>query len=223
MNHTPVLRFADVESLQDLRTFVGRARTLDPDGAMRLQADGDVLAAWVCVLPGHGLLGEGVVLGLRVMPLVPGHAALDVTVPLSGLADRFARRESTGDVRATLDVPPATVTAAWTALTPPRSGWESCGRVDAAVLLQAAREGIAAVAEGSPEEAGAHAVTALRDRVWSAPLPGTARGEEVPGVPAGAGLAAYALGFAREGEQATVRRAGAWVRVTLRAGHVLSR
>ncbi|MBA2694930.1 MAG: hypothetical protein H0U62_03590, partial [Actinobacteria bacterium] len=51
-----VLRFADVESLQDLSTYVARARHLDADGAIRLQAAGSVLAAWVRVLPGQGML-----------------------------------------------------------------------------------------------------------------------------------------------------------------------
>jgi hypothetical protein len=90
--------------------------------------------------------------------------------------------------------------------------------------VEAARGGIAAVAEGTPEGAGSHAVTALRERVWSAALPGTGGDEpDAPAVPSGAALAAYALGFARAGERATVLRAGGWTRVTLPAGHVLSR
>ena len=51
-----VLTLPDGESIVDLATFVGRARTLDADGAIRLQAVGEVLAAWVCVLPGQGIL-----------------------------------------------------------------------------------------------------------------------------------------------------------------------
>lgn len=218
------LLLADVESLQDLATFVGRARTLDAEGAMRLQASGDVLAAWVCVLPGRGLLGQGVVLGLRVMPLARGQRPFDVTVPLPALSDRFARRERTGDVGVGLSVPPTSVSPPWTALTPPRSGWEPVGEIDADVLVEGAREGIRAIAEGTPEGAGSHAVSALRERVWSAALPGTGESEPgLPAVPAGAALAAYALGFAREGERAAVLRTGGWTRVSLAAGHILTR
>lgn len=215
--------FADVESLQDLGTYVARARRLDEDGAIRLQAVRDVLAAWVCALPGRGLLLRGVVLGLRVMPLAPGHPELDVTVPLGGLTDRFARRERTGDVGVGIPVPPTRVALPWAALTPPRSGWAPVGELDSGVLLRAAREGVAAVAEGTPPGAGAHAVTALRERIWSAPLPGTGEGSGLPPVSAGAALAAYGLGFAREGERATVFQVGGWTRLTLPVGHVLTR
>ena len=46
-------------------TYAGRAKALDADGAIRLQAAGVVLAAWVGVLQGSGILAEGTVLGLR--------------------------------------------------------------------------------------------------------------------------------------------------------------
>ena len=216
----PVLDFADVESLQDLATFVSRARAVDANGAIRLQVSGDALAAWVCVLPGRGLLGQGVVLGLRVMPLAPGSAqAMDVAVPLAAITDRLARRGSAGEVGSSLPVPPGTATPSWTALTPPRTGWQPVGSVPAESLLAAATDGIAEVAQGTPAGAGGHAVDALRNRVWSAPLPG----HPESGVPTGAGFAAYTLGFARPGEQAQVHGTGGWTRVSLPAGHVLTR
>lgn len=214
MSADEVLRFADVESLQDLATLVSRARALDGDGAIRLQAAGDVLAAWVCVLPGRGILGHGVVLALRVMPLAGPHR-LDVTVALGAVTDRLARRQSTGDVSAEVSVPSTAVTAPWTALTPPRSGWEVVGDLDADALVDVARDGIAEVAQGVPEGSGAQAVQALRARVWGRSI--------APGLPAGAAFAAYGLGFTRPGEQALVRRLGAWTRLSLPAGHVLSR
>ncbi len=216
-----VLRFADVESLQDLGTYVARARSLEDSGAIRLQAAGRVLAAWVCVLPGRGVLGEGVVLALRAMPLATEHQ-LDVTVPLAAIADRMARRAATGEVSASLAVPPTTVSAPWSALTPPRGGWTPVGQLSSSVLLDAARQGIAAVAEGTPTgpdgrpAAGVHALSALRRAVWGEPL-------GVGSVTAGAGLAALGMGFAREGEEAAVHSAGPWTRVTLSRGHVLQR
>src|SRR5690606_2615466 len=106
------LEFPDVESLQDLGTFVRRARSVMDQGSVRLQAGDGVLAAWVCVLPGRGLVGSGVVLGLRTMPLlrVQGAPSLDVTVPLAAVSDRMARRASTGDLSTVLPVPPMVVT-----------------------------------------------------------------------------------------------------------------
>lgn len=210
------LTFADVESLVDLSTFVGRARAYDAAGAIRLQAVGQVLAAWVCVLPGRDLRGAGTVLGLRTMPLAGEHD-LDATVPLAGLTDRFARRGVSADTSTVLTVPPTTVSPPWRGVSPPRGGWTPVGEIGSPTLLRAARSGIAEVAEGTPASAGAPAVAALRARVWGQPLEHD--------VPAGAGLAAFALGFAREGDQrvARVHRSGPWTRVSLPAGHVVCR
>lgn len=212
------LEFPDVESLQDLGTFAGRARTLMAEGSVRLQAHGTVLAAWVCVLPGRGLIGQGVVLGLRTMPLVKVHGAhdLDATVPLAAIGDRMARRASTGDVGTTLPVPPMQVSEPWTALTPARSGWEPIGTVPADELLEVARDGIAEISEGAPEGSGALAVAALRERVWGRSIANGA-------LPAGVGLGAYGLGFAQAGGTAQIFRSGPWTRVTTPVGHLLTR
>lgn len=208
--------FADGEGVADLATYVARSRTLDADGAIRLQAVGPVLAAWVCVVPGQGMTRAGLVLALRTMALAGPHD-LDVTVPLGGLTDRFARRAATGDASTALAVPPTQVSPQWAGVTPPRGGWEPVGQVGSDVLLAAAEAGIAEVALGAPEGAGASAVALLRARVWAREIEG--------GATAGAGLAARALGFARpgDGQVATVHRSGPWTRVSLPAGHVLSR
>ena len=212
------LEFPDVESLQDLGTFVGRARTLMEAGSVRLQASGTVLAAWVCVLSGRGLVGQGVVLGLRTMPLagVQGAPSLDVTVPLAAVSDRMARRAATGDISTLLPVPPMQATEQWTALTPARSGWEQAGTVPAEDLLAVASEGIAEITQGAPEGSGALAVSALRERVWGRPL------GDGP-LTAGVGLAAYVLGFALPGWTVQIYRAGPWIRASTPAGHILTR
>lgn len=213
------LTFPDGESVADLATLVQRARRLDQEGAVRLQVVGDVLAAWVCVLPGQGVMRSGLVLGLRTMRL-EGTPSLDVTVPLGGLTDRFARRASAGDVSTTLPVPPGEVSPPWAAVTPPRGGWEPVGSVTAAALEAAARAGIAEVAEGAPEGSGSAAVAALRHRVWARPV---GEDEVSAQVPAGVALAVDALGFAAGASSASVHRSGPWVRLTLPAGHVLAR
>ncbi len=212
-----VLRFADVESLQDLSTYVARARHLDADGAIRLQAAGSVLAAWVRVLPGQGMLNQGLVLGLRTMPLDGDHA-LEASVPLAGLSDRFARRSADRDTGTDLPVPPTTVNPPWAALTPPRSDWEPQATLASQTLIDVARRGIDAVAQGTPQGAGAAAVAALRQRVWGADLPDTPAG-----TPSGVAFAAYSLGFAQPGTEAVILRNGPWSRLSLAAGHVLAR
>lgn len=212
------LRFADDEALADLATFVGRARSADAGGAVRLQATGLSLAAYVGVLPGRGLLAEGAVIGLRVMRLAEP-AELDTTVPLAGITDRLARRDGNGgDGRiATLPVPPTTVNAAWASVAPPRSGWEPLGAVPTAELKTTALQGIQEIAEGAPEGSGALAVAGLRRAVWGREAPTR------PPVVAGAAFAAHILGFLASAPEAQVFGNERWLRVSTPAGHVLVR
>jgi hypothetical protein len=209
------LRLADDETLADLGTLVARARSVDPDGAIRLQAHGRTLAAYVGVLPGTGLLAEGAVIGLRTMPLAE-ESDVDATVSLAAVSDRLARRDGTAGP-GVLDVPPVTVRAAWAAVAPPRGGWERVGSLAADVVNEAAREGIEQVAQGTPAQAGGHAVAALRQRVWQQAT------ATVPPFPAGGAFAAYVLGFTPPGTEVTVFAHGRWTRLSTPAGHVLVR
>ena len=206
------LHFPDAHGVDDLRTYVARAKAADDDGAIRLQASGTTLAAYVGVLPGSGLMGEGAVIGLRTMPLATS-TRLDTTVSLASVTDRLAR-----DVGSTtLSVPPTTVSVGWAAMAPPRSGWERVGAVTAEDVYAVARQGIAEVASGAPSDAGGQAVTALRRHVWGRHTTTT------PPVPAGGAFAAYALGFAVPGSEVTVWTHGRWTRLSTAAGHVLIR
>jgi hypothetical protein len=205
------LTFPDVQGLDDLRTYVARAKAADDDGAIRLQAQGQTLAAYVGVLPGSGLMAEGVVIGLRAMPLAaPTH--LDVTVSLAALTDRLAREPGT-----TLPIPPMTVNVAWAAMAPPRGGWERVGAISAEEVYAVARQGIEEVASGAPADAGGAAVAALRRHVWGRLTTTT------PPVPAGGAFAAHVLGFAAPGSEVTVWAHGRWTRLSTPAGHVLIR
>ena len=114
-------------------------------------------------------------------------------------------------------MPTATVQVPWAAMTPPRSGWEPVGSLDAGLLDQVARDGIAEVATGTTPRAGGHAVTDLRLRVWGRLT------ETVPPVPAGAAFAAYRLGFLDPAAPCTGAAHGRWTRVSSPRGHVLVR
>lgn len=206
------LVLTDAESLLDLGRYAARARALDADGAVRLQAVGSVLAAWVGVLPGTGLLGVGTTLGLRTSALAEP-AELDVLVPLAAVTDRVARD---GEA-AVLPVPPMRVNAAWAAVSPPRGGWLPIAPVSSEALQRSASEGIAEVTDGAPEGSGAAAVAALRAQVWRRPM------ADAPGVPAALAFAAYALGFLSPGAEASVATSGPWTRLTTPAGHALTR
>jgi hypothetical protein len=110
------LELASAEDLADLGTFATRAKDVDADGAMRLQGFGGVLAATVGIRSGTGILGDGTILGMRMIALTTP-STVDVTVPLSAITDRTARGGSS------LPVPPVTQQEKWAAVTPPRSGW----------------------------------------------------------------------------------------------------
>ena len=208
---TSSFRFADSQDLADLKTFATRAKAID-DGAIRLQAAGSVLAAYVCVLRPR-LLGESTptILGLRTMALAEP-SATDVTVALSAVLDRLARA-SQDDVE--LPVPPSTVTESWTGVGAPRSGWELVGSRSDAGLREAAEAGIAEVAGIVPDKPGALIVNNARAAVWGREL-------DASGLPAGAAFAALALGFLADGDQ-KLYRAGRWFRLTGTRGHVLAR
>ena len=209
---TGELRFADPESLEDLGTYVTRARSLDPNGAIRLQSHGTVLAAYVGVLPGHGLMATGAVIGLRVIALAETMQAeedVDVTVPLASVSERLARGRTSS-----LSIPPTTVRVGWAAIAPPRSGWEPVGTLSVADLKTVAAQGMAEIARGAPKGSGAHVVAALRQQVWARDARTT------PPIPSGAAFAAYALGFLTQ-ERARVLAHGRWTRLSTATGHVL--
>lgn len=211
------LVLADAQVTADLRTFVVRARSA-ADGAIRLQASGTVLAAWVGALRPRGLGEAGpTVLGLRTMPLAEP-AEVDSTVELSAVADRLARMAGGAT---SLSLPPVQVHETWAGISPPRSGWEPAGTVPAAALTDAAAEGMRLVAEAVPQNSGAAVVDSARNAVWGRPLEGS------PGpLPSGAAFAAVTLGFLPRPEQAgpaPVLRNGRWLRLSLPHGHVLVR
>jgi len=216
----------DARALDDLETFVGRARRVDPDGACRLVTTGHLLAVYAS--PVHGG-GGPTVLGLRVLALARSAASmheparLDVTVPLSGLIDRLARlRPASGqagdDAPVTLLVPPTEVQASWAGVAPPRSGWDAVGLFDAPLLRSAAADGVREIADGVPAGAGAAAVARLRGQVWGRPL-----AKDLPDAPAGVAFAADALGFLDDAEPVALYRVGPWVRATTLRGHILAR
>ncbi len=222
-----VLRLRDPESLADLGRFATRARAVDADGAIRLQASGTVLAAWVGVLSGTGILAEGTVLGLRTFALAEP-AEVDVTVPLGAVTDRTARGSG-----ADLPVPPTRAVAAWSAVTPPRGPWEPAGTLPGDLLAAVARSGLTEVSDAVRERGAAAGL--VRDRVWARDVleaagphpdlldPGGGGFEGGASVRSGGAFAAYALGFLAPGQPVQVLRSNRWTRLTAPGGHVLIR
>lgn len=205
MPATSELVLADDAAYADLKTFVSRARAVNADAAVRLQALGPVVAVYAGLLPGSGLLGEGAVLALRVAQLAEA-ADLDTTVASASLADRFAHAP-TGS---RLAVPPTSVHAAWSAVTPPRAGWQVVRELSAELVHESARTAPA------PQESPLGPVSA------GLPEPGPS-GDDASLWPPQAAVAAHRMGFVVAPEPVAVLRNGRWWRLSTSRGHILAR
>ncbi|ASE10643.1 hypothetical protein ACUW97_000867 [Kocuria rhizophila] len=216
----------DRQDAADLATYVSRARSVDPQAAVRLQGLDRVLAAWVSVIHPAGLLDTApVVLGLRTMGLAQS-CDLDLTVAASAITDRLARvaaePEPAQPSPVFLSAPPQQVSAAWAGIVAPRTGWSAAGTVASHRVHEVARRGVQAVADTVPPDAGAPVVQKVRSRVWGAssdwgPLDG-------PEIPDGAAFALDVLGFIPSAEptvRVAVEQTGQWARLSTGAGHVL--
>lgn len=243
---TDSLRFAEAVSLQDLATYIKRARRIQEQG-IRLQAVGQVLAAWVPVMTPGSLLSQlPAVLGLRTVALAEASTA-DVTAELSSISERIARMNP---AETELSLPPSRLSVPWAAVTPPRSGWEPLGTLRDDHLRAQAQSGIAQITEAVPTTAGAAVVEQVREGVWGRDLEtdagapaaeeaaagtdaGTGAGTDSENqllsnaaIPAGAAFGAHALNFlAAEGAggSTAVHRRGRWIRLSSQGGYILCR
>lgn len=199
--------FPDALAAADALTFASRAARLS-DGAVRLRADGGVLAMSAAALAPTSLLdGTPTVIGMRMLPVDP-ELVCDLTVDGSSLV--------IGD-QTDLVLPETAMTAPWAGIAPPRGGWEPAGGLGADVLAARAQWGITAVAEGLPAQPGEEIVHTVRAAVWGI------ADDELAGLPRGVAFAAHVLGFIGGSETAQVYTSGPWTRVSLRRGHVLTR
>lgn len=211
---------ADPPSLSDLRVFLGRSARVE-DGAVRLLADGPVLATYTPILQPRGILDRSsTVLGLRVFALSEP-AAFDRVVPIRALSDRLARLQwepGGADGKPVVLPDGDDVTAgAWAGIAPPRGGWARREPVDPAFLERVARDGIDEIAAAVGSETGEQIVGRVRSSVWGRPLEG------LVDVPAGAAFALFALGFLGADDPVALLESGPWRRLTSRRGHVLVR
>lgn len=205
--------FALVEAraLDDLQVFLSRAARIE-DGSVRLIAGSGVLAVYAAVIYPVGLLDESpTVLGLRTFALREP-VAFDVVVPIRSLEQRVER--ALGEGADTVALPMEVGSVTWAAISPPRGGWYGLDPTEASVLEAAARAGIRDIAEAVPDGVGEQIVRRVRAEVWGRPIP------NVEHIPAGAGFAAFALGFLSD-DAVRVFETGPWTRLTTERGHVL--
>ncbi|WP_104081526.1 hypothetical protein [Cryobacterium sp. Y11] len=209
----------DSQSLSDLVVFLSRSRRV-LDGSARLIAADGVLAVYTAILYPRGLLDTSpTVLGLRTFALTEA-VELDKVVPVRSLIERLKRLESTAHdatVPVTVTVPLEVNTVTWAGISPPKGGWEPNGQTSAARLEEAARQGIDEVAATIPQGTGEMIVERVRAEVWGRTVGG------LEFVPAGAGFAAFSLGFLSDDEPVRLYESGLWARLSTSRGHVLVR
>jgi len=225
---------ADVE---DLGKYLDRAKRMDPKGAVRLRAYGDVLTVYVApIYSGDYEQNARIVLGLRALQLAKS-TEFDLTVGIAellervlqvakgeiqeeqlSLADRLINLSGKTSVQEniiTLDLDLVQVT--WSTETPTRTGWELGGEIPEGELTEIARRGIAEVSETLPSSVGGPIAARVRSEIW-----GKAFDYKFP-LPMGSAFVAAGLGFLTEGEIVPWYVSGDWVRLSSEHGHVLAR
>ncbi|MBB5117556.1 hypothetical protein AF335_03330 [Streptomyces eurocidicus] len=199
------LSFADAGEAADLVAFLARLIHYDRAAAVRLQADGGVLAVF-------GRPPSFEVLAIRTARLAggAGETVFDTTVSAGQLADALDTATPSADGGLEITVPDAVTGPPWAGVLPPRGGWQRvAGLPDVAAVRGAVAAAVAefrARDEALPEQ---HRTRGERDRIgreiWSRTLGET-------GLPLRAVHAAQALGFLRP------LPAGAVVRQLARVG-----
>ncbi len=203
------LIFPDAAAATDALTFAGRTARVG-DGAVRLRAALGTLTMTSAPFAPRGLFDSTpTVLAMRVLPVDP-ELECDIAIEAAELS-------TVADDAAQLQLPDVGLSPSWTGVSPPRTGWAQAGVVPASVLAARAQWGIAAVAESIPQNPGEDAVRAVRAAVWGVP------DDALGGLPLGVAFAAFTLGFIVGEEDAMVRTAGSWTRLTLARGHVILR
>lgn len=210
------LEFVEAASLGDLGTFFQRIGSVGfPEVLLVARphpAGGSVLAVYGCTSASTSLLDPvPTVLIMRAASL-QGNVVLDRVVEIRALTDRLARLD---EKETTLPLPPTDMTAVWTGIKPPVTGWESVGSVDADSLRDVARTGIERVAAALPESPGAAVVEKIRAKIW---------GQEImPGIPAAAALAGETMGFFEDQARVRLLQTAGWYRLDCEQGDILVR
>ena len=210
---TNSIRFLDSNDMEDLSSYLARARKLDDDGSVQFRAFGDILAVYVSPLFSGSLMGDGpTVLGLRTMRVEK--IELDATYLIASIQERLASAMTEG---LELTLPTSTSRAAWSGVTPPRQDWVETGAISQQQITQWAKDGIAEVANTLPSSVGSSIAAKVRLGIW---------GKTVSlefHLPGAAAFAMAGLGFMQKDEEIKVYTAKGWVRLSSAHGHVLSK
>lgn len=213
-----VITMVSHEQLRDLNTFVSRSNALANE-AVRLVADGSILAAFVLVLAPRGFNDTTpTVLGMRAFEMA-SMDSFDIVVPVNSLVSRLTSTlvdaaETVGHVDC--ELPHEAPSVQWQVGLPPREGWSAAETVADIDLERVSREGIAEVKKLVSDSAEEYYVRRVRSAVWGASV------SDAITLPAGVAFAATSLGFLGDGEARVSVRAP-WVRLVTSRGNVLAK
>ena len=211
----PAISFQSLQDVQDLGSYLGRAKRLDEDGAVKFRAFGDVLAIYVSPIYSGSLLSDGpTVLGLRTIKLARS-VELDSSYALGEILERLAAPKV--DQMLQVELPASPVRPAWSGVTPPRQDWEELGEISQSQISEWAKAGIAEVASTLPSEVASVLAAKVRLGIWGKTVSLEYR------LPGAAAFAMAGLGFMQKDEQIRVYGTKGWVRLTANHGHVLSK
>lgn len=203
---------AETASLHDLERYLTRASKMDPKGVVRLRAFGDILAIYVAPIFTSNLIEDGpTAIGLRTMKLA-NPTEIDAIVEISAVLARLPRA-----AELQLELPESQEVSSWTGISPPRSGWESVGKIPEATITKWAKDGITEVATSLPDNVGGPVAARIRAQIWSRPVDIRLM------LPGAAAFAMAGLGFLTRDEEIKIFRSGLWLRLSSKHGHVLTK
>ncbi|MGD9483047.1 hypothetical protein WDH52_07255 [Streptomyces sp. TRM70308] len=204
-----LLRLADPGEAARLGAFLERLLRWEKNAAVRIQADGGVVA--VFARP-----ARFEVLAVRTARLAESDAdvTLDVTVAAGELLELLDEKAAGVRVPAAVTGPP------WAGVLPPRRGWQRLGELPSDAVRTVAAAAVGEFRQRAERLAGEERtrerLDALAEEIWSRPLGRT-------GLPLRAVHAAHALGFLGGPEPLRLLSAGPWLRLSTPHGSVAVR
>ena len=209
-------------TLRDVMIFTRRARSFNPQAALRLSSAPGALGVFANVISPQNLLDTApTVLAMRA---VPQSSSPDIDTVVDARSLEQSLQSAADQQKLEIRLPSPLMNVAWAGTRPPASGWVPCGEIGAESLRDAARAGMDEVARALPDNPGGAVVSTVRNRVWSAPMDSVNNtGSEPIRLPSAVALACEVFGFLPRDVAAPIRvlKSENWLRLNAPAGYVL--
>ncbi|MEX3609789.1 hypothetical protein VVR12_01915 [Rothia sp. LK2588] len=209
-------------TLRDVMIFIRRARSFNPQAALRLSSAPGALGVFANVISPQNLLDTApTVLAMRAVPL---SSSPEIDTVVDARALELSLQSVADQQKLDIHLPGPLMNVAWAGTRPPASGWVPCGEIGAEDLRGVARSGMDEVARALPDNPGAAVVSTVRNRVWSEPMGGFNNADSEPAqLPRAVALACEIFGFLPRDIAGPIRvlKSENWLRLNAPAGYVL--